>query len=82
MRLSQKLLHSTYLVYIYKKDYRKEQSSLQDILTHYLQFEDLVYNYEDTRKKIAQICGLDLNRCDNYGKFFNPSKSINNTNPN
>ena len=46
---------------------------------HRIQFEDLIYNYNETRIKIANICGLDLSKCDNLGVFFDPSKSINNT---
>lgn len=42
-----------------------------------IQFEDLVYRYDDTRQKIEAFCGLSSNA--NPRSSFDPSKSVNNT---
>lgn len=44
-----------------------------------IQFEDLIYKYEKSRDIIAKKCNLDLQKCSKKGVFFDPSKSINNT---
>lgn len=44
-----------------------------------LNFEDLIYEYESTRRTIALFCGLDLNSCSKKLQIFRPEKSINNT---
>ncbi len=44
-----------------------------------LQFEDLIYKYEETRNKILEFVGLKgYEACKQY-KFFDPKKSVNNT---
>lgn len=45
----------------------------------YVQFEDLVYQYGDTVKKIEIFCGLDGRKHTKIKKHFVPEKSINNT---
>ena len=40
-------------------------------------FEDLIYNYEETKKKIENFVGIK-SHVSQY-KFFNPNHSINNT---
>ena len=44
-----------------------------------LRFEDLVYNYEDTVRKIEEFIGLEANDHVNKKKLFDPEKSIKNT---
>lgn len=43
----------------------------------YIKFEDMIYNYEDTSKKITDFVGLKAKS--NSNKYFDPQKSINNT---
>lgn len=45
----------------------------------YIQFEDLVYKYEQTRKKICKFVGIDINSECKQKSNFDPLKSINNT---
>ena len=45
----------------------------------FLQFEDLVYNYDETSQKLMKFCCLKSEDHVNKKKIFNPSKSINNT---
>lgn len=45
----------------------------------FIQFEDLVYRYEDTTRKINEWLQLDKAKHINRLKGFNPSKSIKNT---
>ena len=42
-------------------------------------FEDMIYEYEETRNKIVSFCGLDDTLCSLKGKIFKPELSINNT---
>lgn len=42
-----------------------------------IQFEDLVYRYEETRRRIESFCGLSSHPKSRSG--FDPSKSVNNT---
>ena len=44
-----------------------------------IQFEDLVYKYDDTREKIIKFCGLSEEMCINKKKYFNPELSLQNT---
>lgn len=44
-----------------------------------IQFEDLVYNYEDAIKRIEQFVGLESDTHNNIKHFFDPLKSIENT---
>ncbi len=54
-----------------------DKSKLKNVM--FVQFEDLVYNYDETTKKIIDFCGLKREDHINAKKFFDPSKSINNT---
>ena len=45
----------------------------------FVQFEDLVYKYEETTKKIINFCGLKEEDHIKKQQIFDPSKSINNT---
>lgn len=42
-----------------------------------IQFEDMIYRYEETTELIRQFCNLEPNK--NQKRFFNPEKSIANT---
>lgn len=44
-----------------------------------IQFEDLIYNYEETRNRILEFCGFSELSCGYKGKIFRPMISINNT---
>ena len=45
----------------------------------YVQFEDLIYNYDKTVNKICKFCGIDeKDHIDKY-KYLDPKKSIKNT---
>lgn len=45
----------------------------------FVQFEDLVYKYDETTQKIMEFCGLSKEQHIKPKQIFNPSKSINNT---
>lgn len=42
-------------------------------------FEDLIYNYDETKKKIEHFCKLDEKKHIKKMEYFNPKESINNT---
>ncbi len=44
-----------------------------------VQFEDLIYNYEETLKKIIKFLGYENREHENKQKYFNPEVSIKNT---
>ena len=45
----------------------------------FVQFEDLVYKYDDTTNDLREWLGLDETQHSSKLKFFNPSISIHNT---
>lgn len=45
----------------------------------HVNFEDLIYNYEDTVMEIINFCSLDIKLWTKQKKNFNPEKSIKNT---
>ncbi len=45
----------------------------------FVQFEDLIYNYEKTAEQIMKFCGLKIEDHVDKCKIFDPKKSINNT---
>lgn len=61
-------------VEFWKKVHQKEISNTEQVLK--IQFEDLVYNYESTVENIMKFTGVNHIE---KGKYFDPSKSINNT---
>lgn len=64
--------------FLYTRDNR--QKELQDSEhVMYLQFEDLVYHYEETVTKVEKWLGLEKNDHTETKKFFDPNKSIDNT---
>lgn len=60
---------------IYYKNMRKHEIANDKILR--IKFEDLIYNYDTSIDKIERFLKLGVNK--RKGKFFNPNKSINNT---
>jgi hypothetical protein len=45
-----------------------------------IRFEDLIFDYDNTRNKIIEFVGVNKLNCTNYQQKFNPSISIKNTN--
>ena len=45
----------------------------------FVQFEDLIYNYDQTVEKIFDFCGIEGGRHTRKKQIFDPDKSINNT---
>lgn len=63
-------------------DYWKRVSPLESSKENnilYINFEDLVYKYDDTVNKIMCFLNLDEKNHVNKGKFFDPLRSIKNT---
>ena len=46
---------------------------------HVVQFEDLIYKYDETVERIMDILGVDKTKHIEKKQNFNPDKSINNT---
>lgn len=44
-----------------------------------IRFEDAIYEYETTRRRLLEFCGNEKTECISQYKYFDPSKSINNT---
>ena len=59
----------------------REQSKIQQDSDSILrvQFEDMIYEYERTRTKIVEFCGLGNLLCQKKKTIFKPDVSINNT---
>ena len=45
-----------------------------------VQFEDMIYKYNETRDKLIKIVGLDISHLEKEKKIFDPDWSIKNTN--
>ena len=60
------------------REHRKHEKLEDNVL--FLQFEDLVYEYEMTSKKIIEFAGLRQEDHEMKYKYFNPEISIKNTN--
>lgn len=59
------------------KQIRKKQLRVSDKSKLFIQFEDMIYNYETSKDKIIDFLGLKNHL---YPKrYLNPEKSINNT---
>lgn len=61
----------------YWKNNTKFKSSYNNL--YVLQFEDLIYNYEQTVEELCSFLDLSLSKHQNKKRFFNPELSINNT---
>ena len=64
--------------YKYTREPRKTEQFNKDNV-FFVRFEDLVYNYEETTKKIMDFVGLEKSQHAFPKKFFNPSVSKLNT---
>ena len=68
-------------VYDFVKYFRRSRQSMnmsnKDLRIIYVQYEDMVYEYKNTTKRIEEF--LSLNNHNNPKKWFDPEKSINNT---
>lgn len=62
----------------YTRHHRKKESFPIDNVM-YIQFEDLIYKYEDTLDKIEKWLNLDSNNHSEQFKYLNPKVSIKNT---
>lgn len=62
----------------YTREHRKEEM-LDKEKVMYVQFEDLVYNYTDTLEIVSEWLKFDIKHHSKFKKYFDPSKSINNT---
>lgn len=59
------------------RNVRKNQKRIESDKVIFIKFEDLVYNYEETTQKVINFLGLKQHS--KPKKFFNPKKSIFNT---
>ena len=50
-----------------------------DKMVCFIQFEDMVYKYDETTKKIANLLGFELKEQTKKKQYFDPRRSINNT---
>lgn len=62
----------------YTRAHRKTES-FDDKRVCFIQFEDMVYKYDETTKKIANWLGFELKEQTKKKQYFDPSRSINNT---
>lgn len=62
----------------YTRAHRKTES-FDDKRVYFIQFEDMVYKYDETAKKIANWLGLEPKEQIKKKQYFDPSRSINNT---
>ena len=62
----------------YTRAHRKTEQ-FDDERVCFIQFEDMVYKYDDITKKIANWLGLELKAQTKKGQYFDPSRSVRNT---
>lgn len=62
----------------YTRAHRKTERFDNDRIC-FIQFEDMIYKYEETTKKIADWLGFELNEQTKKKQYFDPNRSINNT---
>lgn len=63
--------------FIYTREHRKIDD-LNNKNVKFIRFEDMIFDYDNTTKELAQWLGLDLKKQINKKKFFNPNKSMKN----
>lgn len=63
--------------YLWTRGQAKNKSKSKNVM--YLQFEDIIYDYEETRKKICNFIGININSDCKQFEHFDPKKSVNNT---
>ena len=62
--------------------YTREHRLTEQVNTdqvRFIQFEDMIYRYEETAQKISDWLGLDLNEQNKKKQYFNPERSRKNT---
>lgn len=62
--------------------YTRKHRETDDLCTNeiiFIQFEDLIYKYEETISSLIKWTGMSLGKHINKSLYLNPSKSINNT---
>lgn len=62
----------------YTREHRKNEF-LNSSSVRYVQFEDMIYRYEETKKVLIEWLGFREEQHHQKNKFFNPSLSIKNT---
>lgn len=62
----------------YTREHRKVDNLNTDCV-HYIQFEDLIYHYNETNALIEKWLGLEKKKHTKKGLYFDPAKSIHNT---
>ena len=63
----------------YSRMKRKKEDVDNGVTTMLVHFEDLIFDYNNTVKRIEEWLGLDPSSHTKKMEYFNPSKSINNT---
>lgn len=63
----------------YYKRVRSVEKKYNNTHIHVVQFEDLIYKYDETVERIMDILGVDKTKHIEKKQNFNPDKSINNT---
>ena len=64
--------------FLYTRENGKHRM-IQNDRIHYLQFEDMIYHYDETAEKLINWLGLKSEWHTSKQKYFCPEKSINNT---
>jgi hypothetical protein len=59
------------------REHKKLEVKSKNVL--YINFEDFIYNYENSIDKVIEFIGLDKSKWNNKRKYFNPDISIKNT---
>lgn len=62
----------------YTREHRRTEKNNENQVL-YVQFEDMVYKYDETTRKVACWLGLDLKDQNRKKQIFNPDRSKNNT---
>ena len=63
--------------YLWTRGQASKKAKSKDVM--YVQFEDLIYNYDGMRKKICKFVGIDIKSDCAQKTHFDPAKSVNNT---
>ena len=59
------------------REHKKYEKHTKEVLC--IQFEDLIYKYEQTRLNICKFVGINEKQCTDKLHYFKPSVSIKNT---
>ena len=66
-------------VEIFVNWYKQTRMISNNALSKKFQFEDFIYNYEDTVKKLCDYLNISITEWNNKKTYFDPAKSIKNT---